>query len=133
VHGEQRNVTLVVDTFIGAEFAEVGRARRLVAAALAGIDAGPRQDSMQCVSELVTNAVRHGLPPVRLTVELRCDAVRITVADRSLVEPVLSADPALGERGLHIVAALSRTWKVALSPPGKAVRADVPLAVPAVL
>ncbi|MCU1594554.1 MAG: hypothetical protein JWO12_1946 [Frankiales bacterium] len=66
------------------------------------------------VSELVTNAVRHGRPPVRLGLHRRDSAVRIEVHDCA---PDLSGEPASGEdaesgRGLEIVRALSDAFGI---------------------
>lgn len=75
------------------------------------------------VSELVTNAVRHAAPPVRL--ELQADAHRVTVAvaDGSPGRPVsrVADDDAEGGRGLRLVDLLAAETGVRPSPPGKTV------------
>jgi anti-sigma regulatory factor (Ser/Thr protein kinase) len=64
------------------------------------------------VSELVTNAVRHGQPPVQLTVTRTPRQLRLEIHDDSSTEPVRSTgdqpDPdAETGRGIEIVTALA--------------------------
>ena len=67
------------------------------------------------VSELVTNALIHGEPPVTLTLSLEPGAIRGTVADLGPDLPRLldTRDTAEHGRGLLMVADLTRTlaWK----------------------
>ncbi|MDF3301485.1 ATP-binding protein [Streptomyces tropicalis] len=86
--------------------------------------AGLADDATLVVGELATNAVRHGEPPVRVAVTLRCApgvprTVRIEVADGGAgidldVVRAWWGHPAfpLGEsgRGLYMVDAVSREW-----------------------
>lgn len=74
------------------------------------------EDALLMVSELVTNAVRHGTPDVVLTLELLTDRVRIAVHDAGETLPVIpdgqpSIDRPTG-RGLLIVAATASDWGV---------------------
>jgi anti-sigma regulatory factor (Ser/Thr protein kinase) len=67
------------------------------------------------VSELVTNAVRHGGPPITLVV--RCigvDGVLLSVSDGSRLQPVVRqrGPGAVEGRGVHLVDALSAEWGV---------------------
>jgi anti-sigma regulatory factor (Ser/Thr protein kinase) len=68
------------------------------------------------VSELVTNAVVHGTPPVTVSVE--CDGsegLRVAVTDGSSHSPVpreASPDDESG-RGIHLVDVISDRWGVA--------------------
>ena len=70
-------------------------------------------DVVLAVSELVTNAVKHGLPPVRLTISQSAGRVRIDVSDMrpatdGLEWPVVaSEDSAESGRGRRIVEAVS--------------------------
>jgi two-component sensor histidine kinase len=61
------------------------------------------------VSELVTNAVRHGRPPVSLTLRRTPDEVRLDVQDDEPEEPRSAAvgDDAESGRGMAIVSALA--------------------------
>jgi anti-sigma regulatory factor (Ser/Thr protein kinase) len=89
-------------------------------------DAG-RRDVALVVSELLTNAIRHGSPPVEVNVELGPPECRISVFDSGPGVPRLVRPPALASsgRGVLIVDALSLEWGVALAAPGKVVWALV--------
>jgi hypothetical protein len=80
------------------------------------------------VTELVSNAVEHAQPPVRLIVRIPGDSVRVEVHDSASETPRLQPhDPwnARG-RGLQIVEALSTRWGWANGAIGKVVWAEVP-------
>ena len=75
------------------------------------------------VSELVTNAVVHGSPPIRLRLTRLGDEVLIEVDDGSLDSPH-RRHPGQDEehgRGLHILNRLARRWGVSRRPDGKTV------------
>ena len=86
-------------------------ARAIVRTSLAGharVD-----DAELIVSELVTNALRHGAAPLHLTIDLDEGAVRIAVRQgRTALRPApRAADPLRpGGQGLRIVAALADSW-----------------------
>ena len=84
------------------------------------------------VSELVTNAVRYGSPPVRIEIDTTDDSVVVLVEDASPAKPSprKADDDAEGGRGLLLVEMLARETGVRPSPPGKAVWAEVRRAVP---
>jgi anti-sigma regulatory factor (Ser/Thr protein kinase) len=78
-------------------------------------------DAVVIVSELVTNAVRHGLPayaaasgdrPIRLTLVRQGRFVVFVVSDPSDQDPQVRAadDVCENGRGLHVIEALSRVW-----------------------
>jgi len=83
------------------------------------------EDAVLLTSELVTNAVRHGLPPVTLTIAAAVDCLTVTVSDSSpaLPRPMEPAASVTGGRGLHIVQSLAQSWGVTLenAGPGKQV------------
>lgn len=71
-------------------------------------------DAELLVSEVVTNAVLHGRPPVRLGVVLDADAVLIRVGDSGPHVPWrrdASADDE-GGRGMELVDSIADTWGV---------------------
>jgi anti-sigma regulatory factor (Ser/Thr protein kinase) len=71
-----------------------------------------RDDARSVVTELVSNAVRYGRPPIRLTLEQQEDGVRIDVTDAG-PQRSTSTKPNRRERwGLRIVDALSDTWGI---------------------
>ena len=81
------------------------------------------------VSELVTNAVRHGAAPIELLlIPLDCDRVRITVIDHAPdAPPRRRPDPAAAGSGygLNIVDKVSEQWGYDVDGAQKAVWADV--------
>jgi anti-sigma regulatory factor (Ser/Thr protein kinase) len=93
-----------------------------VCAGLAGAD--ELADAQLLVSELVTNAVRYGRPPIE--VRVRCDpgqGVHVWVRDGGPGRPLLR-EPGVdddGGRGLPLVKALSSAWGVQPLPTGKQV------------
>ncbi|WP_426245816.1 ATP-binding protein [Nocardioides sp. LHG3406-4] len=116
-----------------AEPSAVADARRWVVAVCRELE---RHDLVECaelgVSELVTNAVLHGEPPLWVRVRGTREHPRIEVADASLQQPE-PPQPALFEedseegflatfgRGLSIVAMSSVTWGASMEPDGKVV------------
>ncbi|MFF6804471.1 SpoIIE family protein phosphatase [Streptomyces sp. NPDC012616] len=107
----------------------VAKARKLVAAQLSawGLD----EDSFVAellVSELVTNAIRHAAPPIRLRLiherHLTCE-----VSDGSSTAPHLRRARANDEggRGLLLVARLSRGWGTRHTRSGKTIWAETTL------
>lgn len=117
-----------------AEPDAVPYARHWVAEALEGTPlAELTADAELVVSELVTNALLHGSPPVTLRVEVDADTVRVEVGDGSRRAPLraLARAEAMTGRGLSLVAALAREWGVLPAPDGKVVWCELSAAASA--
>ncbi|WP_159792716.1 SpoIIE family protein phosphatase [Puerhibacterium puerhi] len=95
---------------------DLGPARRWVDDVLetSGVGARERHTAVLLTSELVTNALEHGAPPVTVTVEVTCAALRIAVRDGSGALPVVRhpAPTELSGRGVQFLARLSARWGV---------------------
>ena len=79
-----------------------------------------------CVSELVTNALDHAVPPFELRVVCTPGRVRVEVSDAAKGQPVQRAvEPsALRGRGLQFVDQSATSWGVSPFPGGKTVWAE---------
>ena len=90
----------------------------LARAAVAEAEVRPLDDATLVVSELVTNAIRHGQAPVLLRVKQSGDRLRIEVEGRrqpgvtlGAAAPFeLPAPGAVGGRGLAIIDRLATKW-----------------------
>jgi anti-sigma regulatory factor (Ser/Thr protein kinase) len=94
------------------------------------IRTGPEvlDDATLVLSELATNALRHGLGEVVMRASLEADGeVQLSVTDSGSELPVLQPlDPdRVGGLGLRIIDRLSAAWGVAPFPGGKTVWATV--------
>jgi anti-sigma regulatory factor (Ser/Thr protein kinase) len=80
------------------------------------------------LSELVTNAIRYGSPPVRLRL-LRDRGLTCEVSDGSSTSPHLKYAASMDEggRGLFMVAQLTKRWGTRYSSQGKIIWAEQPL------
>ncbi len=87
------------------------------------------EDVALLISELVTNAVNHGAPPLELRVEQIDRRIRVEVRDGNANEPVLrTRDPTrLGGMGMQLVNELSDVWGSWPTPAGKVVWFEVAL------
>jgi anti-sigma regulatory factor (Ser/Thr protein kinase) len=100
-------------------------ARSAVRVALVGLTLPvPQEDVDLVVSELVTNAVVHGEPPIELIIRLGRGALRIEVCDGLAMSPVIPTGAA--ERlelgcGLTIVENLTDRWGWQIRPKGKCI------------
>ncbi|QNP68073.1 SpoIIE family protein phosphatase [Streptomyces roseirectus] len=126
----------VADWDIEPDPAQVTHARRLAVAQLAawGLDEAAFVTEL-VVSELVTNAIRYGRPPVRLRL-IRDTSLICEVSDASSTAPHLRRARAFDEggRGLLLVAQLTQGWGTRHTADGKTIWCAQPLpqAVPSV-
>src|SRR4051812_17299007 len=92
----------------------VPRARRFTAEALASTDPSMTEDAQLVVTELVTNALLHGAPPVVLRISPTPSRVRIEVEDTGREMPIRmrgSVESMTG-RGLALVSRVTSGWGV---------------------
>jgi hypothetical protein len=118
---------------LGADAGSVRAARDFTIATLRRWGTTERsQDIAIVVSELLANALRHGLPgageswprrPIRFGLLQPGSCVLCAVADPSRAAPVLQTRGSFAEtgRGLHIICALSDQWGFTPSDTGKVV------------
>jgi len=92
----------------------VPHARKVLRESLrgAGLDDDDAAVAELLVSELVTNAVKYGQPPVWLLVELRPGLIHASVSDTSTALPERRSvdDDSEGGRGLLVLDALAGSW-----------------------
>lgn len=96
----------------GPEGASFARRAMRRAAILWKLDRDTTDTALLLVSELATNAIRHGAPPVRMSLRLERDRLRVEVTDSSPALPQLGhpgPDQTSG-RGLQIVQQLAAKW-----------------------
>ncbi len=105
--------------------------RRFAAAALAewALPANLIDDATLIVSELLTNAVLHGAPPIRLRLRRTPRELAIEVDDESSAMPrkLRAAPEDLHGRGLAIVAAIGSRWAARANGHGKTVWSSLPI------
>ena len=120
----------MLSTGLAAETNSAGQARHFVANALDGWGcAHVAHTACLLASELVTNAIRHGHEPLRLSLSHDDAQVRVEVSDAGGgVARVSDRGPsALDGRGLVLVEALSAAWGVDRASDGKAVWFSLPI------
>src|SRR4051794_31875198 len=95
----------------------VASAREWLGRVLAGLEVGSAvaSDSALVLSELVTNALRHGLGDIITLASLDRDEVRVSVIDSGdeLPDMLPTAPDRIGGLGLHVVGQVADNWGVA--------------------
>ena len=98
-----------------------------------GIDGDVADSAVLLVSELVTNAILHGEPPVELRVGVPPGLLRVEVHDGDREAPVpmpQELGPSrerMGGRGLRLVEALSSRWGLCEDDDGKTLWFEIDL------
>jgi two-component sensor histidine kinase len=102
----------------GPEGASFARRAMKRAADIWLLDRDMTEIALLLVSELATNAIRHGTPPVRLSLRLEKDRLRVEVTDSSPALPRLGhpGPNQTSGRGLQIVQQLAAKWGASASP-----------------
>ena len=101
-------------------------ARTFVAEHGSGLSSDVMHDAELLVSELVTNALRHGDPDITLQMSTHPPRLGVGVVDRGEADSIAPRNPPPGQpdgRGLMIVDAIASAWGVHPidPPPGKIV------------
>lgn len=129
MHVSARSATVRQAVLIEHSARGAAQARAVVSSCAAELGLSEEGDDLLLlVSELVTNAVRHGAPPISL--EVLADEATVTVAvgdaSPSLPLPRHAAPDAEGGRGMTLVDLLTVEHGVRPACPGKTVWASVP-------
>ncbi|WP_262700810.1 MULTISPECIES: ATP-binding protein [Streptomyces] len=122
--------SLVATWDVAPDVGEVSRARSLALDQLAvwGVDEAASIVVELVVSELVTNAIRHGGAPVSLRL-IQERGLIVEVSDGGHTSPHLrrAAMEDEGGRGLFLVAQLTQRWGTRYTSTGKTIRTEVSL------
>ena len=112
-----------VDWVFPADARSAARARALITQSLADLSGESQELVLLLTTELVTNAVRHGVGPVGVHVAWGDGHVRVEVEDQSPESPVMRPldQNALDGRGLILLDVLSSGWGVQATEGGKRV------------
>lgn len=91
----------------------ISLARQLVHLHTGALGSDQRDDAVLMVSELLTNALVHGIGEISLRIDAEGDTVRVEVSDQGAVKVEPSPTPgAHGGWGLRIVDQLADDWGV---------------------
>ncbi len=104
-----------LDAVLADDPAEVGRARALSTDYLRDLGSTAPEVAVLLVSELVTNAIRYGRPPIQLRAARKGQGIRVEVTDgeRRAPSPAYGRDGddvPEGGRGLLLVEGLADRW-----------------------
>ncbi len=103
----------MVDRELTRSPVSAGIARQLVNEQTAMLGSQQRDDAALLVSELVNNALLHGIGAIRLRIDVESDGVRVEVSDQGNVAVAPNPTPgAHGGWGLRIVDQLADDWGV---------------------
>lgn len=123
VHRTQRTAEVERSISLGDDARAPSTGRSFVTRVMADWGLEDVDAAVLLTSELVTNAVVHGRPPIELEVTMAGAAVRVAVRDGSPMLPTLApaSDEATGGRGLLLVDTLASRWGVEHAGPCKVV------------
>jgi anti-sigma regulatory factor (Ser/Thr protein kinase) len=105
--------------------AELATARTWLRTHLAAASADPA-DALLVLTELLTNAIRHGRSAPTVTLRLSPDRLHLEVSDESPSAPMVRDEPdATGGYGLQIVDRIAEHWGWRPTTAGKVVWTDL--------
>jgi anti-sigma regulatory factor (Ser/Thr protein kinase) len=114
---------------LGTGAGQQAQVREWAQGLLTGLDRDSLADAVLVLDELVSNALCHGVGPVRVRLVRDAGHLRVEVTDAS-PWPARPRQPDLdGGRGLLLVDACSRRWGQWRHDTGKTVWAELPFAV----
>jgi anti-sigma regulatory factor (Ser/Thr protein kinase) len=88
-------------------------ARRAIEPAVRELSPDRRADVLLLTTELVTNAFRHGSPPITLTIDEQGSSLRVEVEDAGAGRPAREPEPGpAGGWGLLLVEEAADRWGV---------------------
>ena len=106
--------------------AELATARTWLRTHLAAAGADPA-DALLVVTELLTNAIRHGRSAPTVALRLSPERLHLEVSDQSSAAPAMRDEPdATGGYGLQIVDRIAEHWGWRPTTAGKVVWTDLP-------
>ena len=111
---------------VGPDSSSPRNTRRLFAAHFAN---HPRLDDLLlCLSEVVTNAVLHAIPPIQVLGNVVGSKVRVEVSDGSIAAPLRRTpkNSSPTGRGLILLDHLASDWGVEITSSGKTVWFEIP-------
>ncbi|WP_328615436.1 ATP-binding protein [Amycolatopsis sp. NBC_00355] len=116
-----------VETTVKADLKELARVRGWARALLPDLTAELLTDIVMVLDELVSNALRHAKPPIRVRLRRDRGTLRIEIDDSSPVAAIPKSPSLKGGRGMWIVEKTSAAWGQLRRPGGKTVWAELAL------
>jgi anti-sigma regulatory factor (Ser/Thr protein kinase) len=103
----------IVNQQLPRSLAAASIARRLVSAHSSELGVQQREDAALLVSELVNNALLHGVGTISLRIDVETDGVRVEVSDQGNVRVKPNPTPGAHDGwGLRIVEEVADDWGV---------------------
>ncbi|MDT8914491.1 ATP-binding protein [Amycolatopsis sp. PS_44_ISF1] len=95
---------------VADDLAELSRVRAWARAALQDVPARELADMIMVLDELVSNALRHGVPPRQVRLKRRPGWLRIEVDDACVDEACPRPPSDTGGRGLALIESCAMVW-----------------------
>lgn len=117
------------ETTVRADLRELARVRGWARAMLPDLTADLLTDVVMVLDELVSNALRHARPPVRVRLRRRPGRLRIEIDDGSAIPATRRTPGSDGGRGMALVEKCTAAWGQLRHGSGKTVWAELSLDV----